>query len=71
MKSKIFRLLPKSKTQSTWKNQNVTTKGENTYKIKMLQQRVKTLTKEINQTPSANLATPPPFPLANQSMFYN
>ena len=39
--------------------------------IEMLQQRVKTLTKEINQTPSANLATPPPFPLANQSMFYN
>ena len=39
--------------------------------IEMLQQRVKTLTKEINQTPSTNLATPPPFPLANQSMFYN
>ena len=39
--------------------------------IEMLQQKVKTLTQEINQTPSSNLATPPPFPLANQSMFYN
>ena len=38
--------------------------------IEMLQQRVKTLTQEINQTPSTNV-TPPPFPLANQSMFYN
>ena len=38
--------------------------------IEMLQQRVKTLTQVINQTPT-NLATPPPFPLANQSMFYN
>ena len=39
--------------------------------IEMLQQKVKTLTQEINQTPSSNLATPPPFLLANQSMFYN
>ena len=39
--------------------------------IEMLQQKVKTLTKEINQTPSPNLATPPPFPFTNQSMFLN
>ena len=39
--------------------------------IEMLQQKVKRLTQEINQTPSPNLATPPPFPLTNQSMFYN
>ena len=37
----------------------------------MLQQKVKRLTQEINQTPSPNLVTPPPFPLTNQSMFYN
>ena len=39
--------------------------------IEMLQQKVKRLTQEINQTPSPNLATPPPFPLTNQSIFYN
>ena len=39
--------------------------------IEMLQQKVKRLTQEINQTPSPNLATPPPLPLTNQSMFYN
>ena len=39
--------------------------------IEMLQQKVKRLTQEINQTPSPNLATPQPFPLTNQSMFYN
>ena len=39
--------------------------------IEMLQQKVKKLTQVINQTPSPNLATPPPFPLTNQSMFYN
>ena len=39
--------------------------------IEMLQQKVKTLAQEINQTPSPNLVTPPPIPLANQSMFYN
>ena len=39
--------------------------------IEMLQQKVKTLTKEINQTPSPNFATPPPFPFTNKSMFYN
>ena len=38
--------------------------------IEMLQQKVKTLTQEINQTPSPNLATPQPFPLTNQSIFY-
>ena len=39
--------------------------------IEMLQQKMKTLTQEINQNSSSNLATPPPFPLTNQSMFYN
>ena len=39
--------------------------------IEMLQQKVKTLAQEINQTPSPNLATPSPIPLANQSMFNN
>ena len=39
--------------------------------IEMLQQKVKTLTQEINQTPSPNLATHPPIPLANQSISYN
>ena len=39
--------------------------------IEMLQQKMKTLTQEINQNPSSNLATPPPFPLTNQSIVYN
>ena len=39
--------------------------------IGMLQQKMKTLTQEINQNPSSNLATSPPFPLTNQSIFYN
>ena len=32
---------------------------------------MKRLTQEINQTPSPNLVTPPPFPLTKQSMFYD